>query len=162
MSLVLYPSTAEDSVSQFVRLTLALTLDRQVPRLPPVSSSLSKALRCLTASSSFRLVSIPRRLRSSPSTTLAASQTISSAGESFLRRCHHTPESLSCANVWLSLLSVRKCLQAEAQSWLGSPVLYQLIEVRTSSSVTVGLLEMFCHFSDHRFASHLYRKLKKS
>lgn len=30
MSLVLYPSTAEDSVSQFVRLTLTMTLDRQV------------------------------------------------------------------------------------------------------------------------------------
>lgn len=30
VSLVLYPSTAEDSVSQFVRLTLSLTLDRQV------------------------------------------------------------------------------------------------------------------------------------
>lgn len=34
VSLVLYPSTAEDSVSQFVRLTLTLTLDLQVrPRL---------------------------------------------------------------------------------------------------------------------------------
>lgn len=30
VSLVLYPSTAEDSVSQFVRLTLTLTLDQQV------------------------------------------------------------------------------------------------------------------------------------
>lgn len=30
VSLVLYPSTAEDSVSQFVRLTLSLTLDEQV------------------------------------------------------------------------------------------------------------------------------------
>ena len=30
VSLVLYPSTAEDSVSQFVRLTLKLTLDQQV------------------------------------------------------------------------------------------------------------------------------------
>lgn len=30
MSLVLYPSTAEDSMSQFVRLTLMLTLDQQV------------------------------------------------------------------------------------------------------------------------------------
>lgn len=30
VSLVLYPSTAEDSVSQFVRLTLCLTLDGQV------------------------------------------------------------------------------------------------------------------------------------
>ncbi|KAF1379967.1 hypothetical protein PFLUV_G00181580 [Perca fluviatilis] len=29
VSLVLYPSTAEDSVSQFVRLTLTLTLDQQ-------------------------------------------------------------------------------------------------------------------------------------
>lgn len=30
VSLVLHPSTAEDSVSQFVRLTLTLTLDQQV------------------------------------------------------------------------------------------------------------------------------------
>lgn len=30
VSLILYPSTAEDSVSQFVRLTLTLTLDQQV------------------------------------------------------------------------------------------------------------------------------------
>lgn len=30
VSLVLYPSTAEDSVAQFVRLTLTLTLDQQV------------------------------------------------------------------------------------------------------------------------------------
>ena len=36
MSLVLYPSTAEDSVSQFVRLTLTLTLDQQVH--PPLAS----------------------------------------------------------------------------------------------------------------------------
>lgn len=34
MSLDLYPSTAEDSVSQFVRLTLTLSLDQQV-RLSP-------------------------------------------------------------------------------------------------------------------------------
>lgn len=34
VSLDLYPSTAEDSVSQFVRLTLTLSLDQQV-RLSP-------------------------------------------------------------------------------------------------------------------------------
>lgn len=33
MSLVLHPSTGQDAVSQFVRLTLTLTLDPQVRRL---------------------------------------------------------------------------------------------------------------------------------
>ncbi|MEQ2221023.1 hypothetical protein ILYODFUR_011508 [Ilyodon furcidens] len=43
VSLVLYPSTAQDSVSQFVRLTLRLTLDQQVcpPPTPPPSFSQS-------------------------------------------------------------------------------------------------------------------------
>ncbi|XP_015237515.1 PREDICTED: E3 ubiquitin-protein ligase RNF25 [Cyprinodon variegatus] len=77
VSLVLYPSTAEDLVSQFVRLTLTLTLDRQV----------------------------------FPTKTFF-------------------------------LLSVQKCLQAEARSWLGSPVLYQLIEkakeILTESNIPHG------------------------
>ncbi|XP_052336204.1 E3 ubiquitin-protein ligase RNF25-like [Oncorhynchus keta] len=35
VSLVLYPSTGEDSLSQFVRFTLTLTLDLQYPSSPP-------------------------------------------------------------------------------------------------------------------------------
>ncbi|XP_029945445.1 E3 ubiquitin-protein ligase RNF25 [Salarias fasciatus] len=38
VSLVLHPSTAEDSVSQFVRLTLTLTLDQQYPWSAPAIS----------------------------------------------------------------------------------------------------------------------------
>ncbi|MEQ2190843.1 hypothetical protein XENOCAPTIV_011946 [Xenoophorus captivus] len=100
VSLVLYPSTAQDSVSQFVRLTLRLTLDQQVcppPTLPP----------------SF-------------------SQSISSSSQ--------RPGSFN--NLFFFLLSVQRCLQAEAQSWLGSPVLYQLIEkakeILTESNIPHG------------------------
>uniref|UniRef100_A0A8C5E5D8 E3 ubiquitin-protein ligase RNF25 n=1 Tax=Gouania willdenowi TaxID=441366 RepID=A0A8C5E5D8_GOUWI len=75
LSLVLFPSTAEDSVSQFVCLTLTLTLDSQYP-----SSSPHVSIR--------------------------------------------NPRGLSDDK----LHSVRSCLQSEAQSCLGSPVLYQLIE----------------------------------
>ncbi|KAM4717885.1 LOW QUALITY PROTEIN: E3 ubiquitin-protein ligase RNF25 [Anableps anableps] len=89
VSLVLYPSTAEDSVSQFVRLTLTLTLDWQYPSSSPVISI-------------------------------------------------HNPRGLSDDK----LSSVQRCLQAEAQSWLGSPVLYQLIEkakeILTESNIPHG------------------------
>ncbi|XP_026181524.1 E3 ubiquitin-protein ligase RNF25 isoform X2 [Mastacembelus armatus] len=89
VSLVLYPSTAEDSVSQFVRLTLTLTLDQQYP-------------------SSCPAISI------------------------------HNPRGLSDDQ----LISVQKCLQLEAQSYLGSPVLYQLIEkakeILTESNIPHG------------------------
>ncbi|XP_075999140.1 E3 ubiquitin-protein ligase RNF25 [Genypterus blacodes] len=89
VSLVLHPSTAEDSVSQFVRLTLHLTLDQQYPS-------------------------------SSPSVSI------------------HNPRGLSDD----MLNSVRTCLQAEAQSNLGSPVLYQLIEkakeILTESNIPHG------------------------
>ncbi|XP_034567281.1 LOW QUALITY PROTEIN: E3 ubiquitin-protein ligase RNF25 [Notolabrus celidotus] len=89
VSLVLYPSTAEDSVSQFVRLTLTLTLDQQYPS-------------------------------SSPDISI------------------HKPRGLSDPLP----LSVQKCLQLEAQSCLGSPVLYQLIEkakeILTESNIPYG------------------------
>lgn len=89
VSLVLYPSTAEDSVSQFVRLTLTLTLDQQYPSSSPVISI-------------------------------------------------HNPRGLSDDK----LSSVQKCLQLEAQSCLGSPVLYQLIEkakeILTESNIPHG------------------------
>ncbi|KAM4531572.1 E3 ubiquitin-protein ligase RNF25 [Odontesthes bonariensis] len=89
VSLVLYPSTAEDSVSQFVRLTLTLTLDQQYPS-------------------------------SSPDITI------------------HNPRGLSDDK----LSSVHRCLQLEAQSCLGSPVLYQLIEkakeILTESNIPHG------------------------
>ncbi|XP_028268131.1 E3 ubiquitin-protein ligase RNF25 [Parambassis ranga] len=89
VSLVLYPSTAEDSVSQFVRLTLALTLDQQYPSSSPVISI-------------------------------------------------HNPRGLSDDK----LNSVQKCLLLEAQSCLGSPVLYQLIEkakeILTESNIPHG------------------------
>ncbi|XP_070779966.1 E3 ubiquitin-protein ligase RNF25 [Enoplosus armatus] len=89
VSLVLYPSTAEDSVSQFVRLTLTLTLDQQYPS-------------------------------SSPAIAI------------------HNPRGLSDDK----LSSVQKCLQLEAQSCLGSPVLYQLIEkakeILTESNIPHG------------------------
>ncbi|CAJ1075610.1 E3 ubiquitin-protein ligase RNF25 [Xyrichtys novacula] len=89
VSLVLYPSTAEDSVSQFVRLTLTLTLDQQYPSSSPTISI-------------------------------------------------HNPRGLSDDK----LSSVQKCLQLEAQSSLGSPVLYQLIEkakeILTESNIPYG------------------------
>ncbi|KAE8282735.1 E3 ubiquitin-protein ligase RNF25 [Larimichthys crocea] len=89
VSLVLYPSTAEDSVSQFVRLTLTLTLDQQYPSSSPAISI-------------------------------------------------HKPRGLSDDK----LISVQKCLQLEAQSCLGSPVLYQLIEkakeILTESNIPHG------------------------
>ncbi|KAG7267935.1 hypothetical protein CRUP_017001, partial [Coryphaenoides rupestris] len=89
VSLVLYPSTAEDSVSQFVRLTLKLTLDQQYPISPPSISI-------------------------------------------------HNPRGLSDD----MLSSVRSCLQTEAESCLGSPVLYQLIEkgkeILTESNIPHG------------------------
>ncbi|AWP19371.1 putative E3 ubiquitin-protein ligase RNF25 [Scophthalmus maximus] len=89
VSLVLYPSTAQDSFSQFVRLTLSLTLDQQYPSSAPVISI-------------------------------------------------HNPRGLSDDK----LSSVRKCLQSEAQSSLGSPVLYQLIEkakeILTESNIPHG------------------------
>ncbi|XP_073350497.1 E3 ubiquitin-protein ligase RNF25 [Pagrus major] len=89
VSLVLYPSTAEDSVSQFVRLTLTLTLDQQYPSSSPAISI-------------------------------------------------HNPRGLSDDK----LSSVLKCLQLEAQSCLGSPVLYQLIEkakeILTESNIPHG------------------------
>lgn len=89
VSLVLHPSTAEDSVSQFVRLTLTLTLDQQYPSSSPAISI-------------------------------------------------HNPRGLSDDK----LSSVQKCLQSEAQSCLGSPVLYQLIEkakeILTESNIPHG------------------------
>ncbi|XP_047426977.1 E3 ubiquitin-protein ligase RNF25 [Mugil cephalus] len=89
VSLVLYPSTAEDAVSQFVRLTLTLSLDQQYPLSPPDIS-----------------IQNPRGL---------------------------SDDKLS---------SVQKCLQVEAQSCLGSPVLYQLIEkakeILTESNIPHG------------------------
>ncbi|KAM6904668.1 E3 ubiquitin-protein ligase RNF25 [Xenentodon cancila] len=89
VSLVLYPSTGEDSVSQFVRLTLTLTLDQQYPASSPAISI-------------------------------------------------HNPRGLSDDK----LKSVQKCLQTEAQSCLGSPVLYQLIEkakeILTESNIPHG------------------------
>lgn len=89
VSLVLHPSTAEDSVSQFVRLTLTMTLDQQYPS-------------------------------TSPSISI------------------HNPRGLSDDKI----NSVQRCLQAEAQSSLGSPVLYQLIEkakeILTESNIPHG------------------------
>ncbi|XP_067088596.1 E3 ubiquitin-protein ligase RNF25 isoform X3 [Osmerus mordax] len=89
VSLVLYPSTAEDSLSQFVRLTLTLSLDSQYPSSPP----------CISI---------------------------------------HYPRGLSDDK----LRSVQNCLQTEAESCLGSPVLYQLIEkakeILTESNIPHG------------------------
>ncbi|XP_037112329.1 E3 ubiquitin-protein ligase RNF25 isoform X1 [Syngnathus acus] len=76
VSLVLYPSTAEDSGSQFVRLCLKLTLDDQYP--------------C-----------------SSPDISI------------------HNPRGLSDDK----LSSLQQSLELEAESCVGSPILYQLIEV---------------------------------
>lgn len=89
VSLVLHPSTAQDSVSQFVRLTLTLTLDHKYPL-------------------------------SSPSISI------------------HNSRGLSDDKIY----SVQRCLQAEAQSSVGSPVLYQLIEkakeILTESNIPHG------------------------
>ncbi|XP_010902540.2 E3 ubiquitin-protein ligase RNF25 [Esox lucius] len=89
VSLVLYPSTGEDSLSQFVRLTLTLTLNLLYPSSPPSISI-------------------------------------------------HNPRGLSDDK----LCSLQKCLQAEAESCLGSPVLYQLIEkakeILTESNIPHG------------------------
>ncbi|XP_013887888.1 E3 ubiquitin-protein ligase RNF25 [Austrofundulus limnaeus] len=131
LSLVLYPSTAEDLVSQFVRLSLSLSLDQQYP-------------------SSCPLISI------------------------------HNPRGLSDDK----LSSVLKVLQVEAQSWLGSPVLYQLIEkakeLLTESNIPHGSCviclygfkegEMFTktscyhYFHSHclgRYVSHSERDLRQ-
>ncbi|KAG5279978.1 hypothetical protein AALO_G00083610 [Alosa alosa] len=89
VSLVLYPSTAEDVLSQFVRLTLTLTLAPQYPYIPPVISI-------------------------------------------------HNPRGLSDDK----LLSVQRCLQMEAESCPGAPVLYQVIEkakeILTESNIPHG------------------------
>ncbi|XP_051904813.1 E3 ubiquitin-protein ligase RNF25 isoform X3 [Hippocampus zosterae] len=76
VSLVLYPSTAEDCGSQFVRLGLTLTLDDQYPCSSPVISI-------------------------------------------------HNPRGLSDDK----LSSLQRSLELEAESCVGSPILYQLIEV---------------------------------
>ncbi|XP_037544369.1 E3 ubiquitin-protein ligase RNF25 [Nematolebias whitei] len=130
ISLVLYPSTAEDSVSQFVRLSLTLSLDHQYPCSSPAVS-----------------IRNPRGL---------------------------SEDKLS---------SVQKCLQLEAQSWLGSPVLYQLIEkakeILTESNIPhencviclYGFKEgeaftktsCYHYFHSHclgRYASHAERELR--
>uniref|UniRef100_A0A8C2WHD2 E3 ubiquitin-protein ligase RNF25 n=1 Tax=Cyclopterus lumpus TaxID=8103 RepID=A0A8C2WHD2_CYCLU len=129
VSLVLYPSTAEDSVSQFVRLTLTLTLDQQYPS-------------------------------SSPDISI------------------HNPRGLSDDKI----SSVQRCLQLEAQSCLGSPVLYQLIEkakeILTESNIphgncviclygfkegeTFSKTSCYHYFHSHclgRYASHSEREL---
>ncbi|XP_039980183.1 E3 ubiquitin-protein ligase RNF25 [Xiphias gladius] len=131
VSLVLYPSTAEDSVSQFVRLTLTLTLDQQYPSSSPAISI-------------------------------------------------HNPRGLSDDK----LSSVRKCLQLEAQSCLGSAVLYQLIEkakeILTESNIPHGncviclygfqegetftKTSCYHYFHSHclgRYASHSERELRQ-
>uniref|UniRef100_A0A8C2WKI0 Ring finger protein 25 n=1 Tax=Cyclopterus lumpus TaxID=8103 RepID=A0A8C2WKI0_CYCLU len=122
VSLVLYPSTAEDSVSQFVRLTLTLTLDQQYPS-------------------------------SSPDISI------------------HNPRGLSDDKI----SSVQRCLQLEAQSCLGSPVLYQLIEVvlvelkrslmpplPPQEGETFSKTSCYHYFHSHclgRYASHSEREL---
>uniref|UniRef100_A0A1A8LDA8 E3 ubiquitin-protein ligase RNF25 n=2 Tax=Nothobranchius pienaari TaxID=704102 RepID=A0A1A8LDA8_9TELE len=131
VSLVLYPSTAEVSVSQFVRLTLTLTLNQQYPSSSPVIS-----------------IRNPRGL---------------------------SDDILS---------SVQKCLQLEAESWLGSPVLYQLIEkakeILTESNIPHGncviclydfkegeaftKTSCYHYFHSHclgRYASHSERELRQ-
>ncbi|XP_029293070.1 E3 ubiquitin-protein ligase RNF25 [Cottoperca gobio] len=131
VSLVLYPSTAEDAVSQFVRLTLTLTLDQQYPSSSPAIS-----------------IRNPRGL---------------------------SDDKIS---------SVQKCLQLEAQSCLGSPVLYQLIEkakeILTESNIphgncviclygfkegeTFSKTSCYHYFHSHclgRYASHSERDLRQ-
>ncbi|XP_051572714.1 E3 ubiquitin-protein ligase RNF25-like isoform X2 [Myxocyprinus asiaticus] len=89
VSLVLYPSTAEDSLSQFVRLTLTMDLDSEYPRTSPCFSI-------------------------------------------------HNPRGLSDDK----LLSLQRSLQMEAESCLGTPALYQLIErakeILTESNIPHG------------------------
>ncbi|XP_059204255.1 E3 ubiquitin-protein ligase RNF25 isoform X2 [Centropristis striata] len=131
VSLVLYPSTAQDSVSQFVRLTLTLTLDQQYPL-------------------------------SSPDISI------------------HNPRGLSDDKI----SSVQRCLQLEAQSCLGSAVLYQLIEkakeILTESNIPHGncviclygfkegetftKTSCYHYFHSHclgRYASHSERELRQ-
>ncbi|XP_051904812.1 E3 ubiquitin-protein ligase RNF25 isoform X2 [Hippocampus zosterae] len=89
VSLVLYPSTAEDCGSQFVRLGLTLTLDDQYPCSSPVISI-------------------------------------------------HNPRGLSDDK----LSSLQRSLELEAESCVGSPILYQLIEkakeILTESNIPHG------------------------
>lgn len=89
VSLVLYPSTAEDCLSQFVRLTLTMDLDTQYPYSSPCISILNSR---------------------------GLSDDI--------------------------LISLQKSLQMEAESCLGTPVLYQLIErakeILTESNIPHG------------------------
>ncbi|XP_028842560.1 E3 ubiquitin-protein ligase RNF25 isoform X2 [Denticeps clupeoides] len=58
VSLVLYPSTGEDALSQFVRLTLMLTLDSQYPLSPP-----SITIRNPRGLSDNKLLSVQRSLQ---------------------------------------------------------------------------------------------------
>ncbi|XP_043089978.1 E3 ubiquitin-protein ligase RNF25 isoform X2 [Puntigrus tetrazona] len=89
ISLVLYPSTAEDCLSQFVRLTLTMDLDSQYPYSSP----------CISI---------------------------------------HNPRGLSDDK----LLSLQSSLQMEAESCIGTAVLYQLIErakeILTESNIPHG------------------------
>ncbi|XP_059412925.1 E3 ubiquitin-protein ligase RNF25-like [Carassius carassius] len=89
VSLVLYPSTAEDCLSQFVRLTLTMDLDSQYPY-------------------------------SSPGISI------------------HNPRGLSDDK----LLSLQRSVQMEAESCIGTAVLYQLIErakeILTESNIPHG------------------------
>ncbi|KAG1968060.1 E3 ubiquitin-protein ligase RNF25 [Pimephales promelas] len=89
VSLVLYPSTAEDCLSQFVRLTLTMDLNSQYPYSSP----------CISI---------------------------------------HNPRGLSDDK----LLSLQSSLQKEAESCMGTPVLYQLIErakeILTESNIPHG------------------------
>lgn len=89
VSLVLHPSTGEDCLSQFVRLTLTLDLDSEYPSSPP----------CISI---------------------------------------HNPRGLSDDK----LLSLQQSLQIEAESCVGMPVLYQLIEkakeILTESNIPHG------------------------
>lgn len=96
VSLVLHPSTAEDCLSQFVRLTLTMDLDSQYPY-------------------SYPYISI------------------------------HNPRGLSDDK----LLSLQKSLQMEAEECVGTPVLYQLIEVLNHYLVNniIQFYGFFSHFS---------------
>lgn len=126
--------------------SIFLLLPRNAMKRPPLSLDFTAQLAwwrntnehnsCLTLSSSFCMLSIPRLLLTSPFITLEVSLMTNSAGNQLkliglAHQYHYCPlRSVKSSNHVQPLSpSVQKCLQLEAQSCLGSPVLYQLIEV---------------------------------
>ena len=107
VSLVLYPSTAEDSVSQFVRLTLKLTLDQQVSShsynmvrlLYPVHLKQSHLILCAYyywISTWLSTASDHKWTRSEANYTSSVLMLVSVAGFPECQICCYVPDQRAC------------------------------------------------------------------